>query len=364
MKKECLKRIKKLQEVLVEKDLDAFIVDDLTNLLYLTGQQLSLGRLVVTPKAARLIIDSRYYESCKKQSPIPVVLHEPHVLEKLLEQKQFSNIKAIGFDAETTSFKQHRDLQVLLKKVDRKIKLAPLNNPVKQLRSIKDDTEIAILKKAANLGSEGFHFVCSLLKAGITEIEVANELEIFWKRKGSKGLAFESIIAFGPNSSMPHYRPQDVKLKKGQPVLIDIGVNLDDYNSDMTRVVFFGKPQPKMVEIYNIVLEAQKAALALCKPGTLISDLDKAARDLITSRGYGKNFTHSLGHGVGLEIHEEPTLRAQPTKQRLVPGMIITIEPGIYLSDIGGVRIEDTVAITEKGHINLSSPSKELLVIK
>lgn len=354
-------RMKNLQNSLKEFNCDAFVIDDVLNIFYLTGQDLSTGILFVTDKVARLVVDSRYYESCKNKCIFPVTLLKGDAFETIFKLKSFQNLKNIGFDSQTTShskFVAHRKSAK-----QQKLTLKPLHNPVIRLRTIKDDEEIAALREAACLGSEGYDYVCSLLKTGITEIEIARELEIFWKRKGSKGLAFDSIIAFGANSSMPHYQPGNVKLKRGQPVLIDIGVNYNHYHSDMTRVPFFGKPSKKMVEIYQVVKAAQEEALRMCRPGVKIGDVDAAARDVISSYGYGKNFTHSLGHGVGLEIHELPFMRMK-SSETLKPGMIVTIEPGVYIPGEGGVRLEDTIAIHSEGYEDLTCRPKDLRIIK
>lgn len=172
------------------------------------------------------------------------------------------------------------------------------------------------------------------------------------EKKGGQGVAFEPIIAFGENSAIPHHRASETRLSQGMTVLIDIGVKWKGYHSDMTRTLFWGEPPEIMREIYDIVQEAQMRALTICKPGTLIGELDSAARDYITSKGYGEKFLHSLGHGVGLEIHEWPLIRKREPYQSLPlqAGMVITIEPGIYLSNIGGVRIEDTIVITPTGY--------------
>lgn len=358
------KRIETLIKSLKELSCDALLVDDPINLYYLTGLQLSLGILLVHQQGAVLLVDSRYYELCKQKCPVPVLLADQnhHTLAKLLAN-ECSFVQKIAFSVENTTFKVFQDLQACINAVststeNKKIlTLMPLSNPVKKLRSIKDHEELRILREASNLGSLGYDFVCSLLKEGITETDIAIELEIFWKRRGSKSIAFEPIIAFGANSSMPHYRAGIAKLKKGDCILIDIGVNFNHYHSDMTRMAFFGEPNPKILEIYEIVKSAQKAALQICRPGTLIGDLDQAARSVIASHGYGDKFTHSLGHGVGLEIHEWPTLRnATPFKDvPLQEGMVITIEPGIYLPGIGGVRLEDTIAITDISYENLTN---------
>ncbi len=362
------KRIKRLQNLLVDNRCDAILVENPINLFYLTGMELSTGQLLVSTKSAKLIVDGRYYEVCKTHCPLSTVLLKKETLQALLQSKPFQEVQKLAFDSEQTSHGRFLEYRSLVRAIETKsskkraLKLVPLNDPIKQLRAIKDADEILILKKAAQLGSKGYDFICTQLKQGITELEAAAELEIFWKRNGSQGLAFESIIAFGTNGSMPHYRPHQVKLKKGDPILIDIGVKWGHYHSDMTRTVFLGAPSPKMQEIYKIVLKAQTEALKLCKPGNAISDLDSCARSIITAAGYGKNFNHSLGHGIGLEVHELPFIRGTAT-DILRPGMAITIEPGIYLPGIGGVRIEDTVIITENGYENLTKRPKKLQIL-
>ena len=268
----------------------------------------------------------------------------------------------LGFPSEDTTYQRYTQLKKSLDEAS--ISLIAIENPVRRLRTIKDSDELARLREAASLGSLGYDLVVDLLEEGITEQELAHALEIFWLKQGGKKLAFDPIIAFGSNSSQPHYRAGNTKLEKGQPVLIDIGVTLNDYHSDMTRVVFYGEPSNLMRKIYGIVKDAQAAALALCRPGTTVGELDNAARQLIAQTGYGEQFSHSLGHGLGLEVHEPPTLRNKPPFNDIVlqPGMVITIEPGVYLPDTGGVRIEDSVVITADGYEDLTQRSKELRI--
>lgn len=364
-------RLQALQNCLKNYSCDALIVDDPTNIFYLTGINLSTGRIFIDSKSATLIVDSRYLETCQLLSPFPVIEKDHPAFDSFLSSPNFQHIHSIGFDSDKTSYKSFMLLQkmadslLLTSQNHKEIRFIPLDNPILQLRSIKDSSEIQILKDAATLGCLGFDFVLSLLKEGISEIEIARELEIFWKKKGSKSLAFDPIIAFGANSSKPHHRASQTILKKGDIVLIDIGVNLNHYHSDMTRSVFFGEPDPKLKEIYLVVKEAQEAALKKCKPGTSVGDLDATARQLISSKGFGPNFTHSLGHGVGLDIHELPILKNTPpfNEITLVDKMVITIEPGIYIPGLGGVRIEDTVVITNSGYENLTNRSKELMII-
>lgn len=355
-------RLKKLQKILKQEKCDALIIDDPLNLFYLTGLDLSSGKLIVHTKGAHLLVDGRYIESCRLNSPFPVLQSDPPGLDKLLASPELSFIAKLAFDTEKTTYKAHQQLKKIAGVLTansnsaRDLSLVPLDSPLKSLRAVKDAREISALRDAADLGSLGFDFVCTLLKEGISEKECAQELEIFWKRHGSKGVAFDPIIAFGTNSSMPHYRAGTKKLSKGDIVLVDIGVNYKHYHSDMTRIAFYGKPNPLLLQIHKIVEDAQKAALKICRPGTTLGSLDDAARNIIAKSGYGPQFTHSLGHGVGLDIHEFPTIRNAPPygQTPLAPGMVITIEPGIYLPGIGGIRIEDTVVITKDGYKDLT----------
>ncbi len=356
-------RQENLRNILKSRSLDGVIIDDQTNLFYLTGLEMSSGRLLITAKASLLFVDNRYYEACQNQTAAQVYLTDKEPFSEILQTPDLNFIKTLGFDTENTSYKAFSDLEILMSKIKEQtsgrcnIKLVPVDNPVKILRMVKEAEEIKLLKNAGILGSLGFDYVISLLKVGIKEIEVVQELEIFWKKNGAKGIAFEPIIAFGPSSSMPHYRSGDRSLKNGDVVLIDIGVNLQHYQSDMTRTVFFGAPPEEISVIYPIVQRAQKLALEICKPGTLIKDIDEKAREFIQEQGYGENFTHGIGHGVGLEVHELPNMRYQTSLStlELKPGMVITVEPGIYIPKIGGVRIEDTVVITETGYESLTN---------
>lgn len=356
-------RIKSLQELIKRADGGIFYLEDKINLFYLTGLDLSAGILAVGEKEANLFVDSRYIEVCREHSPISVSLVEAATVEHVLAHSFFKSVQTLSFDSVHTTYQHFKKMEEATQRSQ--MKLVPLEDPVSTLRLIKDPTELRLLKEAAALGSSGYDYVLTLLKEGITEEEIALELEVFWRRSGGKSLAFESIIAFGANSSKPHYRPGKNPLKKGDTVLIDIGVNCNYYHSDMTRVVFFGEPHSQMLQIYQIVKDAQQAALDLCRPGILIGDLDKAARQHIAACGFGDYFSHGLGHGVGLEIHEAPWVRNRPPHNNLPlqPGMVITIEPGIYLPGMGGVRIEDCVAITDMGHDNLTNRHKDLAIL-
>ncbi len=326
---DCLKKRAKDSSLLITNPIDLY---------YFTGLDLSAGKLLVSQEGVELFVDGRYFESATRISPIPVKLDSADLFKRWALQQ-----KAIEVDSEKTSVQAYLDLQKL------GVDVVPVKGLTAPLRSIKDEKEIALLKEAAELGSQGFDFVVEILRPGIREDEVAFELETFWRKRGAKGVAFEPIIAFGANSSMPHYRAGSAVLKENQPVLIDIGVTLNHYHSDMTRMAVLGKLSEKMDEIFQIVKEAHERAVSLVKPGISVAELDDAARLFIASKGYGDHFSHSLGHGIGLDVHEFPTIRRNKENETtlLKPGMVITIEPGIYISELGGVRLEDTLIVTD-----------------
>lgn len=338
-----MNRIDRLRKKLT---VDAFLITSPIDLYYFTGLELSAGKLLISAQEALLLVDGRYIETAQAQSPVPVILDG---------QKAFSDaiapLKRIGIDSDKTTVQTWQDLNRLVEG-----RFLPIQGLISQLRAIKGPEEIDLLEKAAALGSEGFDFVVGRLNEGVQESALAFELEMFWRGKGAKGVAFEPIIAFGPNSSKPHYRAGDRRLARDEPVLIDIGVELNHYHSDMTRMAVFGHLQDRMRSIFDIVQEAHRRAIELVKPGTSIAALDDAARLYIESKGHGKDFSHSLGHGIGLEVHEFPTIRRNPLNETLFleEGMAITIEPGIYLPGIGGVRLEDTVIVTATGHKNIT----------
>jgi Xaa-Pro aminopeptidase len=234
------------------------------------------------------------------------------------------------------------------------VKLIPVTHSFKTLRAIKEKQEIVLMKKSAALLWKGFQFLRKALKKGVTEKELATRFEIFCLENGAERLAFEPIIAFGKNGAMPHYRSQNVKLKDGDAVLIDIGVVLNNYHSDMTRVVFYKKEDPYIRHLYDIVKRAQMSALKLCRPGTKFKELDLAARKIMREEGVEDLFVHSLGHGIGLETHEYPRIKFDNEDKDVVleSGMVFTVEPGLYVPGKGGVRYEDTIVITPTGYAN------------
>lgn len=337
-----LERIKKLQKALKAEKLDGCLVDDSVDLLYLTGLQLSLGALFVLQNKSCLFVDGRYFEVAVKFSPVPV--------EKLEnKQKYVAGLNNLAFDGDHMTYSNFMQLKKL------KVKLVSKPELLRDLRLIKDMGEIGTMKKAAEFGYMAYLMLKSLLKPGVTEIELARALEIYALQNGAEGMSFEPIIAFGKNSSLPHHRSGETKLKVNDIALFDLGVIVDKYCSDMTRVEFVGKPDPELKKLYDVNFKAQRAALAKCKPGVKLKELDLAARKVMAEAGLEKYFVHNLGHGIGLKVHEYPRINKDNANKdvELEPGMAITIEPGLYLPGKGGVRYEDTIIITPRGYTNL-----------
>lgn len=319
------------------------------NLFYLTGLELSAGCLIVTADAAEAWVDGRYIEAASNRPGFTARLNSSPADFNVLEASIAKGVT--GLCKSTTTLSQYENWQ---RQAGTKFTLSPCEDFVLRQRMIKYETEAEALRQAAILGSAGLDYLLTQIRPGVSEKELAQKLQIFWLERGATKPSFEPIIAFNENGSRPHYRASDTRLTPNSSILIDIGCVLNHYCSDMTRMVFLGKPHPEVTKITKICEEAQKAALALARPGAAVYDLDQAARKIIGAAGYGENFSHSLGHGVGIEIHELPQLPRAKTATILEPGMVITIEPGIYLPGIGGVRIEDTILITKDGHENFT----------
>jgi Xaa-Pro aminopeptidase len=264
-------------------------------------------------------------------------------------------IENLGFEEEVVTFSQYSSFKEKFN-----CELTPLDGMVENIRVIKNEAEIASIKKAAEIADNAFEHMRKFIKVGMTELEIALELEFFMKKQGAKFLSFPSIVASGYRSSLPHGEPTNKVVQNGEFLTLDYGCVFEEYCSDMTRTFVIGQPDEKMLEVYNTVLEAQLLALEAIKPGVKASLIDKIARDYITKKGYGDYFGHGLGHGVGREIHEAPSVNSK-SEIILSAGMVITDEPGIYLPNFGGVRIEDLVVVTENGCETLSKSNKQLI---
>ncbi|AOT68166.1 M24 family metallopeptidase [Geosporobacter ferrireducens] len=348
-------RIAKLRKLLEEMKLDSALIYKPENRRYMSGFTGTSGYVFITTDKAYFITDFRYVEQAAVQCKGYEILQ--HSSEKTLYQiLEGFPIQHMGFEGDFVTYQEYKELTEKLPR----IAFESLGSTLEKLRIIKDDQEIALIEKAAKITDEAFSHICRYIKPGVTEWEIALELESFMKKKGASATSFDSIVASGKRSSLPHGVASDKMIETGDFVTLDFGCVYQGYCSDMTRTIVVGKASEKQREIYTIVLDAQLKALAFIKPGVTGIEVDRVARDIISAKGYGAYFGHGLGHGVGLEVHESPRL-SPLGKDVLQPGMIVTDEPGIYLPDFGGVRIEDLVLVTETGHRTLSKSTKELI---
>lgn len=334
---------------------------DAVDLFYLTGFT-GEGALLLSSEEALLLTDSRYTEQAKREVPsLPVHAVKKKYLPEIAEVIKACAIKGLAFASKRLSHYVVTKLGA-----SNGVNLVPKEDPVAELRLVKTREEIAKIHEAARLTEDALQELLEQIKIGMSERELALKLEWIMREKGAEKPAFELIVAVGENSALPHYHPYpgDRKVQKGDLLLFDIGTRLDGYCSDMTRVVAVGQvPSPQAHEIYDLVLRANRAGLAAVKPGAAGVDIDAAARDVIAQAGHKDHFGHGLGHGVGLEVHEGPSL-SPLSEDTLQTGMVVTVEPGVYLSGSFGVRIEELVAITEKGcEILTSFPCDRLIEV-
>lgn len=340
------KRIEALrQKCLNSEGFDGFLIANETNILYFTGSPGASCLLVPKHGESILYVYGVNYEQVKAEARgfrVELVKREENLMEKVAGFVRDLGIRKLAFD--TLIFENYHVITERL----RDTKLEPQGALVWSLRRIKDAEELELMRKAAELAYEGMKTAREVLSIGMREYEVAAEIEYAMRRRGSWGTAFETIVASGARSAYPHGGCFDRKIEAGDLVVIDIGASYRHYRSDMTRTFIVGKPSEKQKQIYDLVRAAQEKAIMAIKPGVKASDVDAAARGVIEKAGYGENFVHGLGHGVGLEVHEPPTLSPQ-SMDKLERGNVVTVEPGIYIVGFGGIRIEDMVLVNEFG---------------
>lgn len=351
------KRVDKLQSIRESKNIDCILVFKPENRLYFSNFSGSTGYVILTKNKNIFATDFRYIEQAKEEcKDFEIVeLNKDYTIYNLLNKL---DISTLGVEDDYVTMQFINSLQNDLVKFE----LLGVSEIIGNLRKIKYNEEIELISKAAQITDDAFSHILNIIKPGMTEREVALELEYFMKKNGASGPSFNIIVASGKRSSLPHGVASDKVIEIGDLVTIDMGCIYKGYCSDMTRTLVIGKANSKQKEIYNTVLNAQNEALNSIKPGMLCFELDKIARDIIADNGYGRYFGHGLGHGVGLEVHENPRLSPLDiSKVLLEEGMIITDEPGIYIPDFGGVRIEDLVLVTKEGFEVLSKSTKELI---
>jgi len=351
-------RIQKLRQGLAEKEVDGIFILQPENRYYLSGFDGSAGYLLISQQDTILATDFRYIEQAKNQAPdyqiFKITGNISDWFPKLVAEL---NLKSLGFEAEHVSFTMYRQLSDILNKTSSRLKLAPVERLVESLRAIKEPEEIELITRAAEISDKAIKYAEDIIGIGMTEKEVAWQIERFMRENGSQTIPFEIIVASGPNSALPHAKPSHRQINSGEPVVIDIGARFGGYCSDLTRTICPGTPDETFRKVYDTVLGAQLAAIAITKEGMSGSEADILARTVIEQAGYGEAFGHSLGHGVGLAPHEQPSLGPNSTES-LNQGMVFSIEPGIYLVGWGGVRIEDLV-VMEGTQVRLLSKARK-----
>lgn len=355
--------ISRLQHILSRRNIDAILISQPNNRRYLSGFTAvdhsiseSSGFLLIPRRGTPfLLTDFRFQIQAEQDTTgFEILLYKRGVFSQLNHLLTKLAITSLAFETKYTLHSQYLSLARLAKTID--IRLVPLDGTIERLRQIKTEHELAAIQRSVTLNESVFQQVLPQIKPGLTESHVAQLLENTMRLSGAERPSFDTIVASGPNGALPHAVPGSRKLCLGEPIIIDMGLVLAGYCSDMTRTIVLGAADSHTVTLFRLVRQAQQAALAAIHPGVPGNHVDRAARSVITAAGYGSNFGHALGHGVGLAVHEAPSLNTR-SKRLLRPGMVVTVEPGIYIKGWGGIRLENMVAITNSGHKTLNQDS-------
>jgi Xaa-Pro aminopeptidase len=349
----------RLISLLGEQKLDVLLVTSLPNVRYLTGFTGSNAALVVSGDRSVLFTDPRYRIQASEETGYPVRVAKGPLITAVAGFLKNARWRAIGFERAHTNYDAWTILDEAFPSGAR---LKPTATLIERLRMVKSDEEIALIRQSMDATVRAFEQVIHRVRPGRTELEIAAELDYRMRKSGAEQPAFETIVASGPRSALPHARPTNRRLAEGDLLLADMGAFREGYASDMTRVAFLGKPPARVKQMYNAVLLAQLAALEAVREGVAAQSVDRAARQVLRNFKLDRQFVHSTGHGLGLEIHEAPRL-GKRDRTVLQAGMAVTIEPGVYLQGFGGIRIEDTVAVTRTGCEVLTRAPKELLML-
>jgi Xaa-Pro aminopeptidase len=357
-RKDFMERLDSVRKSLDENGLDGLLITSPVNRRYVTGFTGTAGAAVITEDDARFITDFRYTEQAAEQARgFQVVEHKQLIEQELKDQLVEMNVKRLGFEKDHISYSKYENYHKQLE-----VELVPVSGIIERLRLFKDKHELDIMKKAAKIADDAFEHIQSMIKPGVKEIDISHELEFFMRKQGAVSSSFDIIVASGLRSAMPHGVASEKEIQSGELVTMDFGALFQGYCSDITRTVAVGEINEELKKIYEIVLEAQKKGVNGLRPGITGKQADDLTRDYIKEQGYGDYFGHSTGHGLGMEVHEGPSLSFR-SEQTLEPGMVVTVEPGIYVPDVGGCRIEDDVVITETGNERLTFSSKELIYV-
>lgn len=356
-------RISALRRRLMDEELDAIVITSVSNMAYLTGFEHVIDYginacALVTPEVSRFYTDFRYAEAAEEAAvgtPWVVRIPKESLYIEMCQELHDEGTRSLAVEASVPYGRFKFISEQFMGRVE------AVNKWVEEIRQIKEPVEIERIAAAAEIGDRTFDHILGFVKPGVTEREIALELEMFMRRNGSQGIAFDPIVASGPNSARPHAQVSDRVVADGDFVTLDFGARVDGYCSDMTRTVVMGKASERQREIYDAVLEANRVGLGALKPGLPACEVDGAAREYLAGKGYGAEyFGHSLGHGVGLDVHEQPGL-SQLNRESIRIGSVVTIEPGVYVAGFGGVRIEDLVVVEASGIRTLTHSTKDLI---
>jgi Xaa-Pro aminopeptidase len=336
---------------------EAFLVTRLPNVRYLTGFSGSNGQLVAGRTRSVLLTDGRYAAATRREVPdVEAAIYAGEIPGAVAETCRALGVRRVAFETDGVSFRTWSALG------EQGLHLVPATGEVERLRRVKDEQEIERISQAQAIADDAFEAVTGKLAEGVTERQAAYELDSCVRQRTSEGVAFDTIVAFGESAAEPHHHPTDRPLSRGDVVKIDFGAVVDGYHSDMTRTVAFGEPSGRLRAVHDVVRRAQQAGVDAASAGMTAGALDAVVRSIVAEAGFGESFTHPLGHAVGLEIHEEPFLRAG-SDEVLPANAVVTIEPGVYLPGVGGVRIEDTVVLGTNGCRVLARTPKDLIVL-
>lgn len=352
-----MEKLTKVRNRFQELGIDGLLVTGQSNRRYLTGFTGTAGMVLISGNEAKLITDFRYTEQAEAQAKDYEIVESKDVVKEIAEQVKMIGITKLGFEQEHLTYSGY-------KKFTEKIRvgLVPVSGIIERLRMTKTDQEIETLKTAASISDKAFLHILEFICPGVTEMEVNNELEFYMRKQGAISSSSDAIIASGYRSALPHGVASNKAIEKGEMVTLDFGANYEGYLSDMTRTVAVGEPKEELKRIYDIVYEALDRGIQCAKSGAGCRDVDSTVRDYIAAEGYGERFGHGTGHGVGLDIHEDPYFSIK-SDDYLQPGMVMTVEPGIYLPGVGGVRIEDDIVVTESGCEVITRSQKSLITL-
>jgi Xaa-Pro aminopeptidase len=347
------------RKIMDSHPLAGILFTSLENIRYLCGFTGSDGAFLLTQKESFFLTDSRYWTQAEEEVKETRIIHYKKKMEGIFSLLLELKLKEIGFESAFLPFSAH---QFLAERLANETRLIPLEEELRNLRAVKDSHELTLIRRAIDISSKAFLQVVEILKEGVVEREAALEMESIMKRGGADAISFDIILASGRRSALPHGKASDKRIEKGDFILIDFGSGFQGYHSDQTRTVVCGSPSAEQRKVYQIVKEAHDKAVEKVRPGIPVGEVDGAARDYIRNQGYGEYFGHGTGHGIGLAVHEDPAVNRE-NKGLLQEGMVFTIEPGIYLPDWGGVRVEDMVLVTSRGVEVLTYLPDELKVI-